>query len=109
MKKVDLVTGMSVVLRNGSRYFVLKGTANGDLLTALTGNSFMYLDDVNDDLECNDDDKQWDIVEVYASAQYGNICVDYGDLLWTRPVSQTVMTISEIEKKLGVTNLHIKD
>lgn len=120
MKKSDLRNGAIVKLRNGDKYILLfdcnypRGRDN--LLISLNDRCWLNLSDYDEDLkDCNMSD--FDIMKVAQSDCVGddiyNHIINHNDeWIWVRDEdedeSETVMTISEIEEKLGISNLKIK-
>lgn len=65
MKKKDMKSGMLVELRNGSRYYVLKGTSKGNVfINAKDTKLCKPFNDFKPDLT-NKKDKRFDIVAIY--------------------------------------------
>lgn len=123
MTKSELKTGMIVRYRYGALRVVMRNNAEYDQDAYLVGaDGWTELHRYNEDLTLNDTFRHDnDIVAVYkvSHRSYMNIfcgeyklddsfVMDYGHLLWERePVVE--MTIKEIEEKLGIKNLRIKD
>lgn len=116
MKKSDLKNGAIVELRNGDKCILLFNCCNygdkDDLFISLDDGGYLQLSNYNENLkECSDRD--FDIMKVCQHEYVGdNICnhilkQDEDDWTWIRG-KETVMTISEIEEKLGISNLKIK-
>ena len=125
MTKSELKTGMIVRYRDGSLRVIMRNDAEYYNEAYLVGASgWTELHHFNEDLifrdkfhaHCND------IVAVYEvlSSSYMNIfcgkyklddsfVMDYGHLLWEREDPVVEMTVKEIEEKLGIKNLRIKD
>lgn len=115
MKKSDLKSGAIVELRNGDKYMLLLNTKNSyckNCLISLDDGGYLNFDDYNDDLKiCYD--SEYDIVKICQHEYVGDnirchiLKQNENDWTWIR-VEETVMTISEIEEKLGISNLKIK-
>ena len=108
--KADLQDGMIMKLRDGRCYMYFKKCNRG-----VRYEGFIPIDDYNDDLTyngscCGSCDSAYDIVAVYSPETLTTLDVasqiKYSNLIWKRP-KEVVMTIAEIEKKLGITNLKI--
>jgi hypothetical protein len=114
LKKCDLKTGMGVIFRHKNYkdniYYVALNTPNGDILVDTSTKGYMELDSYTDDLLYSRgySNKEWDIVEVFDIPTNRCLFNNVGNTLWQRPVAETVMTISEIENKYGISNLKIK-
>ena len=109
MTKSELLTGMTVTLRNGERKIVyLKACSfcNPEGMNILIGSEFWSkLDDYNNDLTYNGD-AQRDIIKV----EIPNVIYDLfhplsetnrSEIIWERPEPRKKITISEIEAILG--------
>lgn len=116
MTTSKLTTGMIVVQKNGDTMMVLKGTANGDVLSGQ--NSWRPLRDMQFAPGGTYLDK-YSIVSVYQPKNNRAFSLhtfatnrdkkdDY-DVVWEYQEEPTTMTIAEIQKKLGIDNLHIVD
>lgn len=106
--KADLTDGMIMETRDGRYYMYLKKLDKG-----LRYGGFMSIDGYNDDLTYNglsfsSSPSCCDIVAVYSPEDLTSLdfATQHLNLIWKRP-EEVVMTISEIEKKLGITNLKI--
>lgn len=116
MKKSDLRNGTIVELRNGDKYILLFDCCDerhrNDLLISLNNGGCLYLSSYDESLE-DEDDEYFDIMKVCQREYVGdNICShilkqNEDNWTWIRE-EETVMTISEIEEKLGISNLKIK-
>ena len=116
MKKSDLKNGAIVELRNGDKYILLFDCCNGrdrdDLLISLNEGGYLYFSSYNKSLE-DKDDKYFDIMKVCQYEYVGDnirshiLKQNENDWIWIRE-EETVMTISEMEEKLGISNLKIK-
>lgn len=124
MKKSDLRNGAIVETRDGDKLILLFGCSrynNSDnSLISLTNGTWLSFSIYNDDLTyCYD--SEFDIMKVAQSDYVGddirNHIINHNDeWTWVRDESEdesedereTVMTISEIEEKLGISNLKIK-
>lgn len=115
MKKSDLKSGAIVEIRRGNKYMLLLDTKNRyckNCLISLGNGGYLNFDEYNDDLK-DRDDSEYDIVKICQYDYVGdNICSHIlkqaeNDWTWNRE-EETVMTISEIEEKLGISNLKIK-
>ena len=107
MTKADLKDGMVVKIRNGSAYLVW-----GSRLLRFRGH--VDLNDYGNDLISNRD-RDYDIMKVYDALSSKVLTLDFeleiiygrlGQPIWERK-EETIMTISEIEEKLGIKNLKI--
>lgn len=116
MTTSKLTTGMIVVQKNGDTMMVLKGTANGDILSGQ--NAWRPLEDTQFAPAITYLDK-YSIVAVYQPKNNKSYSLhtfatnrdkqnDY-DVVWEYKKEPTTMTIAEIQKKLGIDNLHIVD
>lgn len=115
MKKSDLRNGAIVEIRKGDKHVLLLNTKNSyckNCLVSLDDGGYLSFDDYNDDLkDC--DDSEYDIVKICQHEYVGDnirchiLKQNENDWTWIR-VEETVMTISEIEEKLGISNLKIK-
>lgn len=101
MNKRDLKDGMVVETREGNRYLVV-----GDILMNLNCKGFNLIEFYNDDLLC-EDDSCFDIMIIYNKVNTLDEAKNEKDVYWEREWN-TEMTISEIEKALGIKNLKIK-
>ena len=105
MKKSDLKSGMTVKIRKGERYLVIKNYETklyGVCDVLVNKNSFLTLNDYNEDLILKDkNDFQFDIMEVYKPV-YDSHIFDFEEheLIWEREEAKE-MTLEEIEKELG--------
>lgn len=117
MKKSDLKNGAIVELRDGYKYILLFDRTYFDvqdtLLICLDDGCYSKLSYYDEDLrDC--DDSNLDIMKVAQSEYVGDDIRNHvlkkneNDWTWIRDESETVMTISEIEEKLGISNLKIK-
>lgn len=94
---------------------------DGDLLTARCGyvytlflhsgkmcreEGWMHLDDYNEDLSSIDLETEFDIIKVERPTR-PNLLSGNTEVIWERS-QEVVMTISEIEERLGVSNLKIR-
>ena len=103
MKKSDLENGAIVELRNGDKYILLFNCCK-------YGNK----EDSNYNENLKDcDDNDYDIMKLCQHSYVGDnihchiLKRNEDDWTWIRG-EETVMTISEIEEKLGISNLKIK-
>lgn len=116
MKKSDLKNGAIVETRNGDKYILLFNCCNfgdrEDLLISLEDGEYLNFSDYNENLKVCDN-KKFDIMKVcqnkYVGGNIRSHVLKQGedDWTWIRE-EETVMTISEIEEKLGISNLKIK-
>lgn len=116
MKKSDLKSGAIVETRDGNKYILLLNTKNNegqkDLLVDLKSGCYLEYCRYSDDLK-NGYDYGHDIMKVCQHEYVGHNIRSHitkqneNDWTWNRE-EETVMTISEIEKKLGISNLKIK-
>lgn len=105
MKKSDLRTGMKVTLRNGDNYIVLlnakhKYSDNKNILVGCHNYDscdWVILDNYNEDLTNNKENKSFDIVKVEECEHLGYLFTDR--LEFSQPTKE--MTLAEIEKELG--------
>lgn len=121
MLKKDLKTGMVVELGTGEKYLVMLDSGIKNIwrstvdLVSLNG-GWMSLESYNDDLKLKNDEKSdWNIVKVYnpdldIQFMFNNLDAMLENLkvVWERESEPIVMTIPEIEEKLGIKNLKIK-
>ena len=116
MKKSDLKNGAIVELGNGDKYILLFDCCNerhrDDLLISLNNGGFLYFSSYDENLkDC--DDEYFDIMKVCQCEYVGDNIISHilkqneDNWTWIRE-EETVMTISEIEEKLGISNLKIK-
>lgn len=115
MKKSDLKSGAIVETREGNKYILLLNTKSYDngkaILVNLENGCYLPYLGYNDDLTKSH--KLDDIMKICQHEYVGdNICShilkqNEDDWTWIRE-EETVMTISEIEEKLGISNLKIK-
>lgn len=115
MKKSDLKSGAIVETREGNKYILLLNTKSSDngkaILVNLANGCYLPYSDYNEDLKHNN--KLSDIMKVCQHEYVGDnirshiLKQDEDDWTWVRE-EETIMTISEIEEKLGISNLKIK-
>lgn len=116
MKKSDLKNGAIVETRNGDKFILLFNCCNDgnkeDLFISLEDGRYLKFDDYDENLnDCSD--KDYDIMKVCQNKYVGDnirshiLKQNEDDWTWIRE-EETVMTISEIEEKLGISNLKIK-
>ncbi len=116
MKKNDLKNGAIVETRNGDKFILLFNCCNygdkDDLLISLDDGEYLNFDGYNENLKvCDDGD--YDIMKVCQNKYVGDnirshiLKQNEDNWTWIRE-EETVMTISEIEEKLGISNLKIK-
>lgn len=115
MKKSDLKSGAIVETRDGNKYILLLKIKSydeiEDLLVNLANGYYLPYLEYNEDLTHND--KLLDIMKICQHEYVGDnirrhiLKQDEDDWTWIRE-EETVMTISEIEEKLGISNLKIK-
>ncbi len=113
--KSDLETGMRVKTANGNFYLVVKNyQSNGygfqDIMFFNFDGGFCIGDSYNSDLSCPDM-SGYDIVSVYSKSfdsEFLNRAAEV-KVLWDRSQKENVveMTISEIERTLGIKNLKV--
>ena len=122
MTKSELKTGMVVRYRDGRLRMVMKDTEHSEKDIVVGMDGWVPLDDYNEDLTyppLSDIDIMY-VYNVYQIPSYTNLfngdklndsyIHDFGNLIWYRTETETTeMTIKEIEEKLGVKNLRIKD
>ncbi len=122
MTKSELKTGMVVRYRNGRLRLVLKDTEHQEKDVVVGVDGWLSLDEYDEDLTCLFH-SDIDIMYVYNVDQIASYTYllntdklndsyihDFGNLIWDRTETETTeMTIKEIEEKLGVKNLRIKD
>lgn len=101
-KKSDLKDGMIVKLRDNGLRFVFKNKL-------LYGNGYADLNNYEDDLThiCNND---LDIMVVYDIEEINSLDLGYdvvGEIPTWKREEVVEMTVSEIEKKLGIKNLKV--
>lgn len=115
MKKSDLKSGAIVETRNGNKYILLLNTKYydeiEDLLVNLAEGTNMSYSKYDDDLTASFELD--DIMKVCQHEYVGDNIRNHilkrneNDWTWIRE-EETVMTISETEEKLGISNLKIK-
>lgn len=114
MKKSDLRNGSIVEIRNGDKYMFISDAKNKyakNSLISLKDGGYLDLDHYNDDLK-DRYNNNYDIVKICQNDYVGNNFRDHvikntDNWTWERQ-EEVVMTISEIEEKLGISNLKIK-
>ena len=119
MKKNDLKNGAIIETRDGDLSILLFDSyvnevdVTESILVSLKDGNFLPFSDYEEDLKfCGDSD--FDIMKVAQSDYVGDDIRNHvlkrneNDWTWIRDESETVMTISEIEEKLGISNLKIK-
>lgn len=125
MTKSELKTGMIVRYRYGALRVIMRNDTEYDHDAYLVGaDKWTELRNFNEDLTFGDvfHAPDNDIIAVYEvpHRSYMNIfcgkyklddsfVMNYGHLLWEREDPVVEMTIKEIEEKLGIKNLRIKD
>lgn len=118
MRKSDLDNGAIVELRNGEKFILLFNCCNfgdrEDLFISLEDGEYLNFSNYNENLNyCDDDDGDYDIMKVCQNKYVGDnirshiLKQNENNWTWIRE-EETVMTISEIEEKLGISNLKIK-
>ena len=114
MKLKDLKTGMRIILRNGQEYIVLKNVVTPykyegkQDMYILVGGGWMSSSSYNNDLTSKNNNKEYDIIKVYAQnrGEYidGRVLqeneIKNMNLIWERKEKKK-MTVSEICKELG--------
>lgn len=116
MKKSDLKNGAVVELRNGDKYILLLNTyycnEKDDYLISLRNGGYIEFDDYDKNLESKDGEKKYDIMKVcqneYVGDNFRNHVINDRDKWTWKRQEEVVMTISEIEEKLGINGLKIK-
>lgn len=104
MKKKDLKTGMFGVMDDGHKFVIVN-----EVFVYKNG-GFDYVHSINDDLSFGRGFSQIDALYECISFDQLECAIDDDKLypcIWKRN-EFTEMTISEIEKKLGIKNLRIK-
>lgn len=105
--KMNLQDGMIVRTRGGRYYIYLRTFGR-----FIRDNGFNELNDYNDDLTYKNGIDIFDIMAVYSIKTInsldlrGQIVGKNASLIWTRQ-EPVIMTISEIEEKLGIKNLKV--
>lgn len=116
MKKSDLKNGAIVELRNGDKYILLLNTYYGDekkdYFVSLEDGCYLNFNDYDENLESKYGEKEFDIMKIcqedYVGENFKNHVInDIDKWTWERK-KEVVMTISEIEEKLGIKGLKIK-
>lgn len=116
MRKSDLKNGAIVETREGEKYILLKNTnilgAIDEAFVNIASGCYLNLHNFNEDLT-NLYDKDFDIMKVsqekYIGDTFRNHVLKYDENNWTwEREEEVVMTISEIEEKLGIKGLKIK-
>ena len=117
MIKENLETGMVVETKNGNKYVVILSNYLGD--AAVCRDNHINLASYNEELKYkNDGMAHWDIVKVFTlpgggtnqeqwmlrEANEHKLIVKSTEVFWSR---EREMTVAEIEKALGLTNLKI--
>ena len=117
MKKSELKTGMVVETSIGNKFLVMLNPdcPGRELIDFNYG--YMSLKDYSDDLRYTAYGglaPEWNIAKVYRIGscicyilQDKDAALSNAILIWEREVESVEMTVSEIEKKLGITNLKI--
>lgn len=108
--KADLKDGMVVETNDGKNYIYLERFKK-----FFDGAGYLDLDGYNDDLTNKNeyDDPAFNIKAVYTLKDlysldlYATKNFNQMEKIWERPIHKVYMTISEIEKKLGIKNLEI--
>ena len=105
--KADLKDGMIMETRDGRYYMYFKKFNRG-----IRYEGYISIDDYTNNLSYSSSaPSSYDIVAVYSPESLTTLefapQVKYFNLIWERPEEEVVMTISEIEEKLGITNLKI--
>lgn len=105
--KEDLEDGMIVKIKDGTYYMYFekfkKFVRNG---------GYLSLDQYLNDLTCNSINNSFNIISIYEANDLtsfdfnGQDAKGHLNQIWERPI-EIIMTISEIEKKLGIKNLKI--
>ena len=116
MRKRDLKNGAIVETRNGDKFILLFNCCNfgdrEDLFISLENGEYLNFDGYSKKLK-NCSDENYDIMKVCQNDYVGDnirshiLKQNEDDWTWIRE-EETVMTISEIEEKLGISNLKIK-
>ena len=105
-----------VELRNGDKYILLLNTYHADekndYLISLGNGGYIKFDDYDENLESKDGEKEFDIMKIcqeyYVGDNFRNhVIYDRDKWTWKRQ-EEVLMTISEIEEKLGIKGLKIK-
>ena len=125
MTKSELKTGMIIRYRCGALRVIMRNDAECDLNAYVVGaDGWTELRNFNEDLTFGGifNTHRNDIVAVYevSPMSYMDIfsgkcklndsfVMDYGHLLWECEEPVVEMTIKEIEEKLGIKNIRIKD
>lgn len=104
--KADLEDGMIMKLKDGRYYMYFKKFDKG-----VRYDGFISIDSYNDDLTYKGSAVfgSYDIGAVYSPEDLTSLdfgCSRHLKLIWERP-EEVVMTISEIEEKLGIKNLKV--
>lgn len=115
MKKKDLTSGMVLTIEDEfgavKDYTVVLGHEYGDI--CIRGSSYLALKVFNDTLD--DSGRNFGTYKVLKVCRSNSVSDFHSTdtskfkVLWTRPVPVTTMTIAEIQKKLGIDNLHITE
>lgn len=99
MTKSELKSGMVVEIRGGDRMICIDN--NGKLvLMNLNGESYMYVDDMDDDMSYPIWCDHCTIMKVFASQKTLDDCRSTKKIIWERPEAKE-MTVADIEKALG--------
>lgn len=109
-KKSDLKNGMLVKTRNGNSYIFIEYP---DMHIFVRRDGYNRIGEYKEDLTINrgHNDDELDIIEVYEPVQYITTLnieqeIVKATLIWKRE-EVVEMTVSEIEKKLGIKNLKV--
>lgn len=113
MTKADLKTGMVVETRLGERYLVMLNPDCKDRELINFNGGFNPLSLYKDDLTMRNEERMWDITRVFSLGSLIDLILCKPKelelfVVWERKKETPVeMTVSEIEKKLGIKNLKI--
>lgn len=98
MTKLDLKTGMKVVIENGTEYYVAKDIDGFDYL--VSNRCFDCLENYKDDLKSTYK-HQLDIVEIWKSKNPNYLAPDIAwKRIWSREDAKEI-TMDEVESKFG--------
>lgn len=108
MKKSDLKNGAIVKTRNGFKYILINKR-----FINIKFKGFLPIGEYSEDLTMPEDEKQWDVMKVcqtnFEHVDFSDHVLDKNPNHWTwEREEEVVMTISEIEEKLGIKGLKIK-
>lgn len=107
MKKSELKTGMRVTTTSGEQYIVYLNSSHGDML--VTDDGYNSFKSYNENLVSKTNPKTFSITKVESPVDLKTSTSNTQrfETIWELDTA-IEMTIAELEKKLGITNLKIK-